>query len=83
MPRSSEQEELRVLGLLGVGFDGDDGHRRITKGEEFLLVGGSQETHEKMQDTIIKFEEALEKRGKTLAEAEVQEVIDLLHEARQ
>jgi hypothetical protein len=36
-----------------------------------------------MQETAIRFEECLERRGKTLAEAEVAEVIDLLHEARE
>ena len=35
-----------------------------------------------MQETAIRFEEALERRGKSLAEAEVGEVIDLLSEAR-
>lgn len=83
MARPSEEHKLRVLGLLGIGLDAEDGHRRITKTEEFLLVGGSSETHERMQETAIKFQEGLEKRGKTLAEAEVQEVVDLLHEAQQ
>jgi hypothetical protein len=46
------------------------------------LVGGSAETHERMQETAIRFEEALEGRGKSLAQTEVAEVIDLLHEAR-
>jgi hypothetical protein len=36
-----------------------------------------------MQETAIRFEEALERRGKTLREADVSEVIDLLHEARE
>jgi hypothetical protein len=67
----------------GLGLDNDDGHQRITRSESFLLVGGSAETHERMQETAIRFEEALERRGKTLAEAEVAEVVDLLHEARE
>jgi hypothetical protein len=80
---SPDADRLRILGLLGVGLDGADGHRRVTRTDEFLLVGGSKETHERMQETAIKFEEGLERRGKTLAEAEVNEVIDLLHEARE
>ena len=31
--------------LLGLGLDGKDGHTRITTGENFKLVGGSEETH--------------------------------------
>lgn len=76
-------DRARVLGLFGVGLDGADGHRRLTRTDEFLLVGGSKETHERMQETAIKFEEGLERRGKTLAEAEVAEVLDVLHEARE
>jgi len=81
--RPTEQDRSRVLGLLGVGLDNDDGHQRITRSDSFLLVGGSPETHERMQETAVRFEEALERRGKTLAEVEVAEVVDLLHEARE
>ena len=30
-----------VSGLLGLGLDNEDGHKRITTGEKFVLVGGS------------------------------------------
>jgi hypothetical protein len=70
----------QVVGLLGVGLD-SDGHKRITKSEEFLLVGGSQETHENMQEIAIRFAESLRDRGKRLDEASVEEVIDLLNDA--
>ena len=44
--------------LLGLGFDHDDGHKRITTGEQFAIVGGSEKTHERMTETVIKtFEE--------------------------
>ena len=83
MSRPSDQERAKILSILGLGLDGNDGHQRITRTEEFLLMGGSQETHERMQETAIHFEESLERRGKTLAEAEVQEVIELLQEAQE
>jgi hypothetical protein len=70
-----------VVGLFGVGLDNQDEHKRITRSEEMLLVGGSQETHEKMQDVAIRFSESLKNRGKSLREASVEEVLDLLHEA--
>ena len=81
--RPTEQDRASVVGLLGVALDATDGHRRITRTSEFVLVGGSAKTHERMQETAIRFEEALERRGKTLAETDVSEVIDLLHEARE
>ena len=81
--RPIDIERVRVLGLLAVGLDGSDGHHRTTRTEDFLIVGGSEETHERMQETAIRFEEALEQRGKTLEDADVREVIDLLHAARE
>jgi len=52
--------------LLGLGFDAKDGHVRITKGENFRLLGGSEETHEMMQEKAVKFNEQLDKRHKRL-----------------
>jgi len=52
--------------LLGVGLDAKDGHLRVTKGENFQLVGGSEETHGVMQEKAIKLNENLKKRGQTL-----------------
>jgi hypothetical protein len=74
-------KERRVVGFLGVGLDCSDGHRRLTRSEHFLLVGGSAETHERMQDTAIRFGEALERRGKRLADASAQEALELLSES--
>lgn len=71
-----------VVGFVGVGLDGKDDHSRLTRSEHFFLVGGSAETHERMQETAIKFDEALERKGKTLRETSVEEIIDLFHEAQ-
>ena len=54
--------------LLGLGFDNRDGHVRVTKGENFRLYGGSEETHDTMQEKAIKFNEQLDKKRKTLDE---------------
>jgi len=54
--------------LLGLGLDGDDGHKRVTKGENFLLLGGSKGTHEEMQDKALGFNAELRKRGRRLEE---------------
>ena len=52
--------------ILGLGFDSKDGHLRITKGDNFRLFGGSEDTHEMMQEKAIKFNEHLDKRHKSL-----------------
>lgn len=83
MPKKSRKKKSpKVAGILGVGLD-SDGHKRITRTEEMVLVGGTQETHERMQETAIRFSEGLEKRGKPLAEASFEEVVDLLREAHE
>ena len=51
--------------LLGMGLD-SDGEARVTRGENFLLVGGKAETHENMQEKAVKFNEKLRERGRSL-----------------
>ena len=67
--------------MLGVGLDNDDGHLRITKGENFRLIGGSEETHERMSETVVKVNEKLKQRGKRLADVDREEFKDILEEA--
>jgi len=79
--RSKKKKDPKVGGILGLGLDADDGHRRITETDEMVLVGGSENTHERMQETAIRFGEELERRGKSLPETSVTEAMDLLREA--
>jgi len=79
--KSRKKSTPEVVGFLGVGLDGD-GHRRITEIEHFLLVGGSSETHEQMQETAMRFGEELEKRGKRLRETTPDEAAEILREVR-
>jgi len=66
--------------LLGVGLDNEDGHVRVTSGENFHLVGGSEQTHEAMQEKCITFNEKLTARGKQLEQLEHEELVDLAAE---
>ena len=63
--------------ILGLGLDGKDGHVRVTKGKNFRLYGGSESTHEVMQEKAIKFNEQLDKRGKTLDDIGREEFHDI------
>lgn len=63
--------------LFGLGFDSKDGHVRITKGDNFRLFGGSQETHEMMQEKAVKFNEQLEKRSRTLDDINEKEFFEI------
>lgn len=71
---------IRKASLLGIGLDNDDGQVRLTSGRNFKLVGGSQETHEQMQEKCIKFNEKLDSRGKELGELQREEFLDLADE---
>ncbi len=83
MSSSQDEKERRVVGFLGLGLDNKDGHQRLTQSEHFLLLGGSEETHEHMQNTAIKFSESLRKKGKELCTLPLEEVIEIFHEAKE
>ncbi|QDU54607.1 hypothetical protein [Aeoliella mucimassa] len=66
--------------LLGLAFDADDGHKRLTRSKDFLLAGGSEETHGMMRETVIRVTEKLENRGKSLREVSSEELRDTIHD---
>jgi len=68
--------------LLGLAFDAKDGHKRLTRGPNFFLAGGSEETHGLMRDTIIRVNEELDARGLELADVTPDELRDLLNDAQ-
>jgi hypothetical protein len=76
------REKRQVIGLLGVGLDHSDGEQRITRADHFFLVGGSEETHERMQDTAIRFNEGLARRGQPLQDISIDDIIALLRHSQ-
>ena len=72
--------ERRSAALLGLAFDNEDGHTRLTRGKNFLLCGGSHDTHAVMQETAQKINERLDKRGKRLEDVGLNELRDICHE---
>lgn len=62
--------------LFGLGLD-SDGHARITRGENFLLMGGTHQTHGRMQEKAVKLNELLKARGKCLEEISHDEFCDI------
>jgi len=68
--------------LMGLGLDRDpDGHARITKGDDFLLLGGSDETHEAMQDQVERFQHSLKKLGTSFQHATEVEMREAMERA--
>ncbi len=64
--------------MLGIGLD-TDGHKRMTTGANFALVGGSEETHEAMTEKAIRINEKLAAKGKTLESVSREEFDDIAH----
>jgi hypothetical protein len=81
MANSRESNDKRRAMMLGLGLDNKDGHKRVTKGDNFVLMGGSEETHERMVETSIKFNEKLGAKGKRLEELSRDEFIDMIAES--
>ena len=74
-----KRQNTATSALIGVGFDHSDQHKRITQSEKFLVVGGSQATHEKMTETLIKTFEDLKRKGKTLEQTQSAELAEIIH----
>ncbi len=76
---ANAKKHKRKAQILGLGLD-SDGHKRITKGDNFTLVGGTQDTHEQMTEKAIKINEKLKARGKHLDTVSREEFDDIAHE---
>ena len=71
-----------IKGIVGLGLDNEDGHKRITTGDKFVLVGGSEETHERMTETMTKTFEELKRRDKPLEKVDPRELAEIVHKAQ-
>ncbi|HLA86240.1 MAG TPA: hypothetical protein VJL29_15740 [Thermoguttaceae bacterium] len=76
MVRSADARR-RFAAMLGVGFDAEPGQVRLTRGKNFALVGGSEETHSVMQETVVKINEHIDREGKRLEDLTAGEVREI------
>ena len=81
MKKVTRRRKPKSVHLLGVGLDRQDGHKRLTTAEQFTIVGGSEETHGRMTETVIKTFEELKTRGKHLRTVEPQELAEIIHKS--
>jgi hypothetical protein len=80
--RTNKPAKPVAAALLGLGLDNEDGHTRLTRGKNFVLYGGSQDTHAEMQETAVKLNEHLDRKGKRLEDVTPSELGDILHQVR-
>jgi len=76
----ADRSDLQRRLVMGVGLD-SDGHARVTRGEDFVILGGSEGTHHHMQDGVMKFQETLRKMGTDQHRASNEQMEEAAHEA--
>ena len=76
MANGNGKRPRRKAVLLGVGLD-SDGHKRLTTGPNFALMGGTEETHELMTEKAVKINEKLAAKGKQLEDVSHEELDDI------
>jgi hypothetical protein len=78
MASNEKKKPRRKAIMLGLGLD-SDGHKRVTTGRNFALLGGSEETHELMTEKVIKINEKLAAKGKQLDNVGSEEFDEIAH----
>jgi hypothetical protein len=73
-----KRKKKKAAIMLGLGLD-SDGHKRLTTGPNFALLGGSHDTHEAMTEKAIKINEKLAAKGKKLEDVSREEFDEIAH----
>lgn len=68
----------KIIRLLGVGFDAEDGHIRITHGDEMDVFMGSEESHENIVNLINIINSKINEKGLKLRDLSINEFIEFL-----
>jgi hypothetical protein len=76
--KPAPKKATRPAALIGMAFDAEDGQTRLTRGKNFMLCGGSDETHAVMQETAVKVNEHLDRQGRRLEDVSVRELRDII-----
>ena len=75
---AEKRKKKKAAIMLGLGLD-SDGHKRLTTGPNFALLGGTHDTHEAMTEKAIKINEKLAAKGKKLEDVSREEFDDIAH----
>jgi hypothetical protein len=78
MANAKKKKPRRKAVMVGLGLD-SDGHKRLTTGPNFILAGGTEETHDVMTEKAIKINEKLAAKGKQLEDVSHEEFDEIAH----
>ncbi len=67
-----------MIGLLGVGFDHQDGLIRITQADDYNIFMGSKASHTELQKICQKIEKAISTSGRVLNDYTPEEFMELV-----
>ncbi|MBI3099137.1 MAG: hypothetical protein HYY93_12980 [Planctomycetes bacterium] len=84
-PEPADGDKSVPPALLGLGLDAKDGHSRLTRGPEFVIVGGSGRTHDRMVERSMAFTSLVHKYGRRTQDLSAEEyyaIIDEMGEPR-
>jgi hypothetical protein len=80
MPARSPKVVRRKGVIVGVRVDRKpDGHTRVSRGDDFVALGGSKEGHEHLRDTVAYISDEAKRRGRPAADMgreEFREVVE-------
>lgn len=78
-PHTQERGTRRMRAtIIGFGLDGhDDGTHRVINGEECLFIGGSDETHADLLETMLRLESELDRMGQNLGDLDPEELAEV------
>ena len=76
------RKDKRRTFVIGKDFRAD-GQERLTKGEDFLVHGGTKITHEETVDVVQTFSKRLKKEGHPDPATAAEILREVLHERRQ
>ncbi len=68
----------RIVQIIGLGDEAGDGHLRVTEGEGFRVLLGSEQSHDAMSELCARISAQLKAEGRTLEDLSEEEFIDLL-----
>ncbi|HMP90199.1 MAG TPA: hypothetical protein PJ991_08350 [Kiritimatiellia bacterium] len=76
----SEQRE-RIAKIIGIGGASNDGHVRITRGDRYHLVQGSEQSHDAMIIWCEEINRRLSSMNKSIDDLSVEEFMTLAKDA--
>ena len=74
--------DIRAKNGLLVGVrPGGDGHSRVSRGKDFVAVGGTKQGHEHLRETVAEIRREVDRRGRRLAEVRREEFREIVSRA--